>query len=206
VRLIAFALLVVASLAPPLAAHAQNSQATGPRIHAGEGLGGIFSEIRGGVLAHDPSGKESGVNINGELLFVTPVPAAWTADIKPWARWVFEPRVHIGFSANTSGYTSKGYAGLTWTAMLARDVFRAGDAIRGDILFGPSLNDGKHGATVPDRNALGGNLLFHVGGELGYQIDRVWSISVFFDHDSNSGLAQKNQGQNSVGLRLGFGL
>src|SRR4051812_39160741 len=105
----------------PLAARAEDGL---PRIHAGEGLAGLFSEIRGGVAWPDQAIKEHGPNINGEVLFVSRVPASLTADLPTTYRWMLEPRVHLGFSGNPSGYTSYGYAGLTWTTMLTRDVLR----------------------------------------------------------------------------------
>ena len=178
----------------------------GMRIHAGEGIAGLFSEIRGGAIWHDLGNKEDSLAINGELLFASPVPARLTAGLDPLYRWVLEPRPHLGFSANAGGKTSKGYFGLTWTAMLARDVLRPEDGIRLDLLFGGSVNDGLHDRRLQGRKDLGGNLLFHVGVELGYQITPVWSVSLFFDHDSNGGLAKRNQGLNSLGLRLGFAL
>jgi len=201
VRLTVLALLW--GLAVPGAALAQD---TGPRIHAGEGIGGLFSEIRGGPIWHDPGIKEDSFAINGEVLFASPVPARVVAGIDPLYRWMLEPRLHLGFTANTESKTSKGYLGLTWTTMLWRDVLRPGDGIRFDFLFGGSLNDGKHDARLTERKDLGGNLLFHVGAELGYQIDRTWSISLFVDHDSNGGTAKRNQGLNSLGLRLGYAL
>jgi len=187
----------------PLAARAEYGL---PRIHAGEGLAGLFSEIRGGASWHDLGVKERGTNINGELLFVSPVPARLTAELPPLYRWMLEPRPHIGFSANTEGYTSQGYFGLTWTTMLARDVVRPGDGIRFDLFFGGSVNDGRHASDTGNHKSLGGNLLFRVGGEIGYQIDPRWSVSLFLDHESNAGTARYNEGMNSLGLRLGFGL
>lgn len=197
------AFAVLCGLALPGAALAQS---TGPRIHAGDGIAGFFSEIRGGGIWHDPSAKESSAALNGELLFVSPVPARLTAGIDPMFRWMLEPRPHIGFTGNLESKTSKGYAGLTWTTMLARDVLRPGDGIRFDFLFGASLNDGKHNARLLDRKDLGGNLLFHVGAEIGYQINPAVSVSLFVDHDSNGGTARRNQGLNSLGLRLGYAL
>ena len=191
------------TLALPGAALAQTN---GPRIHAGEGIGGLLSEIRGAVLWHDPTAKESSPALNGELLLASPVPARLTARVDPLWRWVLEPRPHLGFTANLEGTTNKGYAGLTWTAMLARDVLRPGDGVRLDFLFGGSVNDGKHDARLNDRKDLGGNLLFHVGAEIGYQVDRHVSFSLFIDHDSNGGTARRNQGLNSLGLRLGYAL
>jgi hypothetical protein len=178
----------------------------GPRIHVGEGIAGLFSEIRGGAIWHDPGSKEDSFAINGELLFASPVPARVTAGLDPLYRWVLEPRPHVGFTANTGGKTSKGYFGLTWTATLARNVLRPGDGIRFDLLFGGSVNDGLHSRDLSGRRDVGGNLLFHMGVELGYQIDRAWSVSLFLDHDSNGGTAKQNDGLNSLGLRLGFAL
>jgi lipid A 3-O-deacylase len=198
--------ITIITVALMLAAGQARAQDAAPRIHAGEGLAGIFSEVRGGALAHGIGGRESGANLNAELLFVSPVPARLSEGLDPRYRWVFEPRPHLGVSANTGGYTSRGYFGLTWTAMLARDVVRPGDAIRFDWLFGGSVNDGKHSTTLPDRASLGGNLLFHLGAELGYQFDRTWSVSVMFEHDSNGGLAHRNQGLNGAGMRLGYAL
>jgi hypothetical protein len=182
------------------------AQDRGPRIHAGQGITGLFSEIRGGAIWHDPGAKEDSFAVNGELLFASPVPARLTAGLDPLYRWVLEPRVHVGFTANTGGNTSKGYFGLTWTVMLARDVLRPGDAIRFDYFFGGSINDGLHNRRLPDRKDLGGNLLFHVGAELGYQINPTWSVSLFIDHDSNADTAKRNQGLNSLGLRVGYAL
>jgi hypothetical protein len=190
-------------LALPGAALAQSN---GPRIHAGEGIGRLFSEVRGGPIWHNPNVTESSAALNGELLFVSPVPARLTAGTDLVYRWLLEPRVHVGFTANLEGKTDKGYAGLTWTTMLARDVIRPGDGIRFDFLFGGSLNDGNHNRRQPDRKDLGGNLLFHVGGEIGYQVNRTLSVSLFVDHDSNGGTAKRNQGLNTVGLRLGYAL
>lgn len=196
-------LMVMFGLAVPGPALAQ---AAGPRIHAGDTAVSWLTEIRGGAIWHDPGARESSAALNGEILFATPIPARLTADIAPVWRWMLEPRPHLGFTANLEGYTSKGYAGLTWTAMLATDLLRPGDGIRFDFFFGGGLNDGKHNARLPDRKDLGGNLLFRVGGELGYQLNNGISLSLFLDHDSNGGTAKRNQGLNSVGLRLGYAL
>jgi hypothetical protein len=194
--------MVVGVLLPGLAL----AQSTGPRIHAGEGIAGVFSEVRGGAIWHDPSAKEDSFAVNGEVLFASPVPASLVAGLDPVYRWALEPRVHLGVTANTGGKTTKGYFGLTWTTMLATDVLRRGDGIRFDFFFGGSVNDGLHDRRLPDRKDLGGNLLFHVGGEIGYQIDPIWSVSFFVDHDSNADTAKRNQGLNSLGLRLGYAL
>ncbi|MFL1461302.1 acyloxyacyl hydrolase [Roseococcus sp. DSY-14] len=161
-------------------------------------------ELRVGLMAHDPGfldGKESGALVNAEVLLPSPFPVP--AATPRWA-WLLRPRPHLGGSLNTAGDTSHGYAGLTWTALLGRDALRPGDAIRLDLFGGGALNDGRHGTREPDRKALGGNLLFRMGGEVGWQFTRHWSVSAYVEHQSNAGLARRNQGLNSTGLRLGY--
>ena len=86
----------------------------------------IVSEVQMGVLAHDVpilgAQQEHGADINGELRFVSPVPGEWVAGVAPELRWLLTPRPNVAFDANTSGYTSQVYFGLTWTADLFRSV------------------------------------------------------------------------------------
>src|SRR5215813_9359336 len=77
----------------------------------------IFSEIRVGLQAHDvplfSDRVESGVDINGEVLFTSP-------DL---LRFLGRPRPHFGFSANTQGGMSQVYAGLSWEFRVWRGLF-----------------------------------------------------------------------------------
>lgn len=197
---------VLAGLAlAPAGAQAQDRM---PRLHAGDIPGGWLSELRFGAMVHDPhflDGKENGADLNAELLFTTPVPQSWVEGISPRIRWLLQPRPHMGFLLNTSGDTSAGYVGLTFTTALAYDVFRPGDAIRFDFFGGGSVNDGLRYSRVTDRKALGSNTLFRVGGEIGYQITPRYSVALYLDHMSNGGLAHRNQGYNTLGLRFGVG-
>lgn len=197
--------LLAALAFAPSGAQAQDRM---PRLHAGDIPGGWLSELRFGAMAHDPGflgGKERGADLNAELLFTTPVPQSWVEGISPRIRWLLQPRPHMGFLLNTSGDTSAGYVGLTFTTALAYDVFRPGDAIRFDLFGGGSVNDGLRFSRVPDRKALGSNTLFRVGGEIGYQITPRYSVALYLDHMSNGGLAHRNQGYNTLGLRFGVG-
>jgi len=168
----------------------------------------ILSELRLGVLAHDvpiiADQREHGVDLNAELRFVSPVPDNWLANIAPPLRWVLDPRPNIGIEANTAGYTSQAYFGLTWTAVLFQDVFRPQDHIDLDIGFGPAFNNGH---TVSRTHAsLGSNVLFHPSLELVYWFAPRTNVSVYFDHSSNAGLATHNTGLGNLGVRLGFAL
>jgi len=166
----------------------------------------IVSELRLGVLAHDVpilgEQREHGVDLNAELRFVSPVPDSWLANIAPPLRWVLDPRPNIGILANTSGYTSQAYFGLTWTAVLWQGVFMPQDHIDVDIGFGPAFNNGH---TVSKTHAsLGSNVLFHPSLELVYWFAPRTNVSVYFDHSSNAGLATYNTGLGNLGVRLGL--
>ena len=164
-------------------------------------------ELKFGVLAHDvgfAGGKEGGADINGEVLFGSPIDDATASQVSPYLRWMVQPRVHIGFEANTSGFTNQGYFGLTWTWLLLHDLVNPGDGLDFGISFGPSFNDGQIKATAPNRKSLGANVLFRESFELGYRITPRYEVSLFFDHVSNGGLAKQNESINDAGLRFGL--
>jgi lipid A 3-O-deacylase len=168
----------------------------------------FLSELQLGVLAHDVpilgEQKEHGVDINGEVLFVSPVPDTWLDGVTPALRWLLTPRPDVGLDANTAGATSQLYLGLTWTADLFRDVFTPQDSVYLAVGFGPAFNNG-HIWGSSGHAALGSNVLFHPSIELGYRFTPRYSVSLYFEHSSNGGLAQRNDALNNLGVRLGLG-
>jgi hypothetical protein len=173
-------------------------------LHAEAPLG--IDAVKFAVLAHDVAfaeGKEGGADINGEVLFRSPVEDAAVAGAPSWLRWLVQPRPHVGFEANTAGDTSQGYFGLTWTLSVAQHVLRGGDGVHLGISFGPSFNNGEIRARRADRKSLGSNALFRECFELGYRVTPRWEVSLLFDHVSNAGLARYNQSINDAGLRVG---
>jgi len=152
---------------------------------------GIISEVRGGVYAHDISfwsfHRESGTDINGEVLFVSPdfLDAIWS------------PRPHIGATVNTAGNTSIAYGGLTWEYDLPADFFF-------DTNLGGAVHNGKLDTNDSDRKSLGSRVLFRLGAALGYNLTEKVNVSVQFEHCSNAYLANPNEGMDNVGLRLGY--
>ena len=167
----------------------------------------VLDEVKLAVLAHDVAfagGKEGGADVNGEILFASPVRDAVAQAVPLYLRWLVQPRLDFGFEANTAGYTSLGYFGLTWTWLLARNLLRPGDGVDFGIGFGPSFNNGLIRTRRPDRQSLGSHVLFHVSFELGYRITPRYEVSAFFDHDSNAGFARENQSINDAGLRFGI--
>ena len=154
------------------------------------GLRGI--EIKGGVLAHDVPGLwsgfrlESGVDINGEVLFGTGL-AFLGGSLRP----------AIGGSVNTAGYTSKGYVDARWEIDGPAGLFFG-------LGLGAAIHDGVLGPTEPDRKALGSRVLFHIPLEVGLRLNERHSLSLYFEHTSNAWLAAHNEGMDNIGVRYGF--
>ena len=53
--------------------------------------------------------------------------------------------------------------------------------------------------------ALGSNVLFHPSVEICNWFNPRYSVSLYFEHSSNGGLAEQNAGLNNLGIRLGLG-
>lgn len=160
--------------------------------HAAAAGEGLLSEIKLGALAHDvpvlASRDERGVDFNVEALFASP--AALSA--------LGAPRPHVGASINGSGDTSQAYAGLTWEWQ----PFEA--PLWGAFSLGGAVHDGERENVREDRKALGSRVLFRLGAEVGYDVSESVRVSVLWDHISNAGLAEENEGLNNVGVRLGY--
>ncbi|MBU1004175.1 MAG: acyloxyacyl hydrolase [Proteobacteria bacterium] len=151
----------------------------------------VVSEFRLGVLAHDTPGlcfnRESGADLNAELLFVSP----------GFLQAIGAPRPHIGGSLNTSGDTSQVYAGLTWNGDLGRGFFVEG-------MLGGALHNGKLDTDDSDRKSLGSSVLFRLGVALGYAFSERVNVLLVYDHISNANLTTNNEGMETVGLKLGY--
>jgi hypothetical protein len=187
---------------PPAAApRAQVAQAapaqaaTEPRLRYGEGSALGISELRFGALAHNKGPiaehTEHGVQINVEARFRSP----------DFMKIAASPRPTLGFSANTAGDTSFVYAGLTWGGFVWRGLFLEG-------FLGLAAHNGELNSSDPephDRRQFGSRVLFREAVEIGYRFLENHSISIMLDHVSNAGLlADRNQGNEDVGLRYGY--
>jgi lipid A 3-O-deacylase len=173
---------------PP--ATAQSLAAVAPAAGR-DGLMGILSEIRVGVLAHDQgpfsSNEEGGIDGNFELLFVSP----------SFLDVIWAPRPHIGFSVNSDGDTSQVYAGLSWEWSFWGHWFAG-------FSLGGSVHDGETETDRVDRKELGCHLLFRESVEVGYRFGGRHAVSAFLDHISNANICDKNEGIDTFGLRYGY--
>ena len=175
-----------------------------PTAFAGDGW---VSEVKLGVLAHDigflGTHVENGADINGEVRFHS---IDWFTDKSNpiWLNDLLSPRPDAGLSINTDGNTDFYYVGLVWSTHFARDIFQSQDSLFGDIGLGGAIQDGYTDNAPPGRKDFGSRALFHLSGELGYQFDPQWSLSVYYDHYSNADLANSNPGINDLGMRVGY--
>jgi lipid A 3-O-deacylase len=151
---------------------------------------GPIDEIDIGGLAHDvPIGddhRENGVDVNWEALFVSP---QFLAPI--WA-----PRPHIGFTVNSLGKNSWGYAGLTWTIPVW-------DAVFANLGLGGAIHDGPDNSVTENHVGLGTRVLFHESLEVGYRFNPTWNAGLYLEHVSNADLGSHNPGITDLGFRLG---
>ena len=152
---------------------------------------GWLDEAKMGVLEHDvPIGGrhvEPGEDINGELLFRSP----GLFDL------IGAPRPHLGGSVNSSGATSYGYAGLTWTATFWSSVFAS-------LGLGGAVHNGQLDEPAAHRKELGSRALFHEELDLGVRFASRYSLSLFIDHLSDADLTRHNAGLTNIGLRTGY--
>lgn len=149
-------------------------------------------EVKGGVLAHDVPDLWSGfrlernaVDVNLEVLFVG----------VPFLGGTLAPA--IGGTVSTRGDTSHAYLDARWQFELPFKLF-LGTGV------GVAIHDGVLDPTEIDRKALGSRALFHIPLELGVRLDPRNSLSLYFEHTSNAGLANYNEGMDRVGVRYGY--
>lgn len=151
----------------------------------------LVSEVRGGIFAHDIDfwsfHRESGMGVNGEVLFSSP----------DFLEAVMAPRPHVGVTVNTAGKTSDAYAGLTWEWDVMQDYFI-------DANLGAAVHNGKTETDDSTRKSLGSTALFRLGAAFGYNLTERVNLSIQYEHMSNAYLADPNEGLDRVGLRLGY--
>lgn len=158
---------------------------------APEGLGGILSEVRIGVLKHDfgpfSSSEEHGIDVNLEFLFVAP----------DALEFLWSPRPHLGVTINTDDDTNQAYFGLSWEFDVWRDMFVG-------FSFGGSVHDGETETFRTDKKELGCKLLFRESVEVGWRLGDNHAITVFLDHVSNANICVQNEGLENFGMRYGY--
>ncbi len=170
----------VAQAAPQPAPGPAPARRTGP-------LG--VTELRFGVVHHDTGvfgrNEEDGVDLSLEARF-----SPLGGDI--W-EFLWNPRPLVGVNVSTVGDTSSLYAGLNWEWDVWGPVFISLD-------LGGAVHDGKLSTSELDRKELGSRVLFRQALEIGYRVFEHHALSIRFDHLSNAGLVDNNEGLDTLGV------
>lgn len=156
------------------------------------GLFGIFDEVRAGGSFSVQDNDDSGVIVNGQLLFRPFLP--------PFdnylANTLLRPRLHLGGSlATADDGISQVFAGLTWNFPVFGPFFL-------EASFGGTVHDGP--LSGPDLD-LGCHLLFRESIGVGADLGSRWRLLVAADHSSHADLCNGgNAGLTHVGGYLGY--
>lgn len=136
-------------------------------------------EISLGILHHDVGYiwgnkvKESGADLNLEVLLGSGL-------IRP----------NVGLNLNSSGDTSKIYAGY---------VISSGSRAFISFALGAAIHSGK--IHSQDSKSLGSRFLFRIALEVGVMFGN-YGVSLILDHISNADLARYNDGLDVLGIRF----
>ena len=144
-------------------------------------------EVRAGGYAHCCF-VEKGAALGLEV--VTPRPF-----VIPNLPEFLSPRLHFGGIVSLNGHTSYAYAGLLFTLNWQRFFLEPFVGIA--ISNGVALGDATH-------NAIGCTALIHAGGNIGYRVNRNWSVMLTADHISNANMCSRNAGLNNWGVKIGY--
>ena len=164
----------------------------------------FFDEVRFGVYQHDTgligTQKETGIDFAFEGLSRPII----------LLNLIGSPRLVLGGVVNSLGKTDQLYFGFSKQWDFVHSVFAPDDAFFLEGVVGGVWHDGKNDvrgtALEADWKSHGSHFLFRTGMDLGYRFNRTWSLAVSFNHISNAGLANPNEGMNDIGLRLGMKL
>ena len=155
---------------------------------------GLLHSLTLGLLAHDVDGlwsghrEESGLDVELEAVFARAGFQAPGGRIRP----------NLGVTLNTSGDTSFAYAGFVWEFTSRRGLFL-------QLGAGAAWHDGETETRGDeDKKELGSRWLFRIPIELGFAVGEHHRVSVAFVHVSNAGLADENEGLDTLGLRYGY--
>ena len=154
--------------------------------------GGIFDEVRAGVLGFWQNNAESeeGVYITSQVLFDPFVPPL---DYRILS-FLLRPRPHIGGNVSPAG-TDQVFAGLTWHLPVWRSLFA-------EASFGGTVHNGP----IKDAEvALGCHALFRESVAVGVNVGDHWRVIAGIDHSSHAELCSgENDGLTHAGVSVGY--
>lgn len=157
------------------------------------GMSTILYGCRIGLLDHDVNGlwsgmrAESGVDLNGEIVFKKPRLSLWRGSIL----------TNLGVTLNNQGDTNTLYGGFIWEFVSEAGVFF-------NTGLGLAAHSGELETDDDQKKSLGSRILFRIPIEIGATLGTRHRISILFAHTSNAYLADPNQGLDVLGVRYGI--
>ncbi len=163
----------------------------------------IVDEIRIGIHAHDVSYTALPFKVGDwdlsqvedfsfDVLFTSP-------DIDAF-RWIGAPRPDFGVTVNLDGQDSMAHLGLTWQLPIFETPFYL------EGTFGGAIHNG-YLTNSPDtsrRANFGCRVNFYERFGVGANLSESMTATLTYEHTSNNGWCDANQGLSNFGLRLGW--
>ncbi len=162
----------------------------------------IVDELRFGIHAHDVSyilfakpweyKLDQIEDISFDVLFKSP-------DIEAF-RWIGSPRPDLGVTLNLDGQDSLLHLSLTWQLPIFDTPFYLEGAFGGAVHNGYLTN-----SPDPTRYAnFGCRLNFYERYGVGAHLSDSVTATLTYEHTSNNGWCDMNQGLSNVGVRVGW--
>lgn len=164
-------------------------------------LAGVIDELRFGLHAHDVD--YAGLpfrfseydlsqieDISFDVLFVSPQLDAF--------RWIGSPRPEFGMTVNLDGQESLAHLGLTWQLRL----FETPLYLEGT--FGAAGHTGYNKGAPPGYKDFGCSINFYERYGIGANLGDHATATLTYEHTSNNGWCDANDGLSNFGLRVGW--
>lgn len=149
-------------------------------------------ELTVGALAHNhgplASHTQDGIDLNVEGRYLTD----WG-----WLRAIGNPALHAGATVNFQGGVSHAYGGMDWRFMLT-DSWSFGTG------GGFAVHNGDDYSPEFDERSMGTRFLFRFFFETSWHFSGNQRLSLFWEHISNGGMSEDNQGNDNIGIRYGY--
>lgn len=163
-------------------------------------LDGVVDELRVGLHAAnahyalfptDPDGWDLThiETVSLDVLFTSP-------DVDVF-RWIGSPRPELGASVNLAGRDSMAHLGLTWQLPLFETPFYL------EGTFGAAIHNGALSGAEPGRQNFGCRVNFYERYGVGANLSNSVTATLAYEHTSNAGLCDYNDGLSNLGFRVG---
>lgn len=164
-------------------------------------LAGVVDELRIGLHFHEVHYaalpflvQEWQLNqledVSFDVLFTSP-------DLDAF-RWIGAPRPEIGATINLDGQDSMAHAGLTWQL----PIFDTPIYLEGT--FGAAIHNGHLTDAPAGRKNFGCRVNFYERFGIGANLTENATATLTYEHTSNNGWCEANDGLSNFGLRVGW--